>query len=191
MRRLLSAVLTIPLLLLAGCGGSNSDEQTALNLRAALQQAGGCRFVSEIHADCAGRLYDFSLEFSSDGETDTVTVLAPETIEGVSATVSEDGMHLVFEDVLLDFGMGESALSTPLLQPYLMTQCLISAYIAYTADTQNGTAVRYYYGYEEDRLEIEVVLDRASLTPKTCEIYQDGQVILSAEITDFELIKHT
>ena len=191
MRRWLFAVLTIPLLLFAGCSRSNSDEQTALKLRGALQEAGGCRFVSEIHADCGGRLYAFTLEYASDETGAEVLVTAPETVAGVCARVTQDGTALEFEDLALELSMGDAALNTPLLLPHLLAECLRSAYIANTAETDAGTAVRYCYGYDSDRLEVEVVLDRAALVPLTCEVFWQGQVICSAEIRDFALADST
>ena len=188
MRRLLSAVLMMTLLLgLTGCGRQSADEKSALALRTAVTEAAGCRFQMNVNADCDSRLYTFDLSYEDDGTEKTVTVLSPDTVAGVRATVDEN-LLLEFEDVVLDFGMPEGALTTPLLLPHLLAQCLKSAYIAYTSDSESGTAVRYYYGYEQDRLEVQVVIDRASLTPLTCEIFQNGQVILSAKISEFELI---
>ena len=191
MRRLAAAVLTMILLLLCSCAAQEGDEQAALSLRSALAGAAGCEFTSAVHADCDGRRYDFSLHYTSTSEEDRITVLEPEEVAGVSATVDETGADLVFEDLVLDLGLGEEAITSPLMQPQLMCACIESAYIAYTADAGDGTAVRYYYGYGDDRLEVQVVLDRASLVPLTCEVIQDGKVILSAEITDFELIPNT
>lgn len=189
MRRTLSAVLTIILLLaLCGCGRQNADEKTALSLRTAMTEAAGCRMVLEVNADCDGRLYTFCLEYENTPEGKTITVLSPETIAGVAARVDETALQLEFEDVVLDFGMPEGALSTPLMVPYLLDTCMKSAYIAYTADSEMGTLVRYYHGFEDDRLEVQVAIDRASLTPKTCEVFSDGRVIVSAQITEFELI---
>lgn len=186
MRRWLCAVLTIPLLLLCSCGKQPSEEQTALDLRAALSNADVCRMTALIHADCGGRLYDFALSCEA-GEEETVTVLAPEEIAGVCAKVTEDGTELCFEDVSLSLGLGEEALSTPLLLPHLLLECLRSAYIADTARTDEGAVVRYYHGYGDDRLELSVTLDRAALTPLRCELLLDGSVIVSAEITEFTL----
>ena len=78
MRRWLCAVLTMPLLLLAGCGKTTKEEQTALDLRTALQSADSCRFEAIGHADCNGRLYDFTLAYEKTPEEETVTVLEPE-----------------------------------------------------------------------------------------------------------------
>ncbi len=187
MRRVISAVLMMTLLLCAGCGRQNENESTALTLRTALTEATGCRMVLMVHADCDGRIYTFELEYCDMGEEKTIRVLSPQTIAGVSATVNEDGTRLIFEDVVLDFGMPEGALTSPLMAPYLLCESMKNAYIAYTSDTEAGTGVRYYHGYEDERLEVQLVIDRAALTPLTCEIFQGGKVILSAEISEFEL----
>lgn len=187
MRRLLSAVLTIILLLaLGGCSRQNENEKTALSLRTAMTEASGCKMVLNVNADCGGRLYTFGLSYEDDGSEKTIEVLSPDTIAGVRAKV-RDNLQLEFEDVVLDFGMPEGALTTPLLAPYLLGQCMKGSYIAYTSDSEQGAAVRYYHGYEEDRLEVQVIIDRASLTPLSCEIFQDGQVLLSATVTEFKL----
>ena len=189
LRRLVSAVLMMTLLLaLCGCSGQSADEKTALALRTALTEAAGCRMTLEVHADCDGRIYTFGLGYEDRAGEKRIEVLHPDTIAGVAARVDEAALQLEFEDVVLDFGMPEGALSTPLMVPYLLDTCLKSAYIAYTSDSDAGTVVRYYHGYEDDRLDVQVVIDRASLTPKTCEVFWDGRVILSAEITEFELI---
>ena len=188
MRQRLAAVLMI-LLLLAGCSRSDAQEQTALALRTALQGASGCRFVSLVHAACDERLYDFTLDYES-GKDRRLTVTAPENIAGISATVSEPSGELQFDGVILSFGT-EQAAASPLMLPWLMETCMRSAYIAYTADSEQGTAIRYYYGYDDSRLEVEVVVDRTSLTPLTCEVFQDGRALMSAEISDFVLTSDT
>jgi len=189
LRRCISAVLTITLLLvLCACSRQNADEKTALSLRTAMTEAVGCRMVLDVSADCDGRLYTFRLNYEDNGAERKITVLHPDTIAGVCARVQEEALQLEFEDVVLDFGMPEGALSTPLVTPYLLSQCLKTAYIAYTSDHELGAAVRYYHGFEDDRLEVQVIIDRASLTPKTCEVFWDGRAIVSAQITEFELI---
>lgn len=187
MRRLCSAVLTIILLFfLVGCSRQDENEKTALALRAAVAEASGCRMVLDVNANCDGRLYAFRLGYEDNGSERTIEVLSPDTIAGVRAGVN-DTLQLEFEEVVLDFGMPEGALTTPLLAPHLLAQCMKASYIAYTSDSEQGTAVRYYHGYEQARLEVQLIIDRASLRPLSCEIFQDGQVILSAAVTDFEL----
>ena len=187
MRRWLCAVLTMPLLLLAGCGKTTKEEQTALDLRTALQSADSCRFEAIGHADCNGRLYDFTLAYEKTPEEETVTVLEPEEIAKIRANVSPDGTELQFKNLILELGLGEQAISTPLLLPHLLYACMQGAYIADTACTPEGAMVRYYSGYGEDHLELQVLVDRASLTPCSCELFVDGAVILSAEISDFSI----
>ena len=191
MRRLAAAALTITLLLLSACAGRSGDDETALKVRAALAGADGCAYTMDVHADCDGRLYDFQLAYAAQGGGATVTVLAPELLAGVRASVDEDGTDLTFDGLELALEDGAAGAASPLLLPWLLHTCLQSAYIAYTAQDEGGTAVRYQYGYDETRLEVQVLLDRASLVPLNCEVFQDGQVILSAEISDFRLVEDT
>lgn len=151
-------------------------------------EADGCCMVLAVNADCGDRIYTFDLAYEESEETHRILVQSPETIAGISAIVDQTDIQLVFEDVVLDLGMHSEAMDTPLIAPYLLSQCIKNDYIAYTSDSDQGVVVRYYHGYDEERLEVQVVIDRASLIPKTCEVFQDGQVVLSAKIVEFELI---
>ena len=102
-KRLLPLLLAV---LLTGCAAKERTlSQKALDLRTGLMEAGGCTFTAAVTADLGGRVYPFTLDCAVDlqGET-TLTVVEPEAIQGITASVSQDGATVEFDGAALDFG---------------------------------------------------------------------------------------
>ena len=112
-RRLLPAACC--LLLLSGCGGERKAdaEQQAYALRDRYEARAACSGSVTLTADYGQRVYDYQLDFSWSG-TDglTVTVVEPEMVAGVTATVTEGSSQLTFDGAVLETGdLGADGLS--------------------------------------------------------------------------------
>ena len=99
------AVFCIFLLLLGGCGGRSHSEKAAfLKLRSMWLEKGSVTLRSEVRADYGERVYDFTLRYEGGGESGVLSVEKPLELEGVEAELSEKGVTLRYDGVLLDTG---------------------------------------------------------------------------------------
>ena len=93
------------LLLLGGCGGRSHSEKAAfLKLRSMWLEKGSVTLRSEVRADYGERVYDFTLRYEGGGESGVLSVEKPLELEGVEAELSEKGVTLRYDGVLLDTG---------------------------------------------------------------------------------------
>ena len=93
------------LLLLGGCGGRSQSEKAAfLKLRSMWLEKGSVTLRSEVRADYGERVYDFTLRYEGGGESGVLSVEKPLELEGVEAELSEKGVTLRYDGVLLDTG---------------------------------------------------------------------------------------
>lgn len=185
MRRKISAVLMMLLcLLLASCSRMENGIADALTFRESLQAGGGCRFTAQVVTRVEDRGYAFTLDCSyfCDAPTE-LTVTAPETIRGICAQITDRDAVLSFENVALDFGCLSDAMETPLYAPLVLGQSWDSAYIDCGGMDGEEYRVSYLLGYGEDELTVETWFRNG--TPVRGEIYDGGELLLSASVENF------
>ena len=188
MRRRLSAVLMMTLcLLLASCGMVENAIGDALKFREELREAGGCRFSAEVLTEIAGREYSFSMaaEYPTEGET-KLTILAPETIAGITASVTDRNAILAFDGIALDFGRLDEAVTSPLYAPVVFGQCWDTAYIDCGGMDGEEYRVTYRLGYGDEELILETWFSDGA--PVRCELYRESKMLLSARIGGFTFL---
>ena len=89
MKRIIGIFLII--VWLTGCGKGTAPMEQALHLRGSLQGK-SCHFEAVVTADYGDAWYTFRLHCAFDGTgAMTFTVLEPETISGITGTVSAMG----------------------------------------------------------------------------------------------------
>lgn len=181
--------LALLLALLTGCAGTETAQpsQKALNFRTALMDAGGCSFTAEVAADYGSRVYTFTLDcdYTVDGEAH-LTVTSPETISGISATVSADGAQVEFDGASLDFGQMANGYVAPMAVPWLLGNCWLREYISNAGSDGELERITYLQGYNEAELTLDTWLD-ADGTPVRCEVSWDGTRCLTVTLSDFQL----
>lgn len=124
MRQLKLALMMILLpLLLVGCGGSeNEAEEAALGFRTAFIAAGEAEARVNLRADYGDYVRDFTIDFSYvNGDQCTMTLVAPETIAGLTATLESGSAVLKYDGIELVTGTMYDSGLTPLdALPYMM-----------------------------------------------------------------------
>jgi hypothetical protein len=172
-------------LTLSACQRTENLTQPALDLRAAVLER-GCSFTAEITADFGDTTCEFSAEcrYSPDGTTE-VTILAPETISGISATVADDGATLEFDGLLLDLGTLAGGHVAPLTAPAILAQCWAGEYISTVGAEGDDCLVTYLRGYDNDELTVLTRLSGESGVPISGEVAYQGSTVLFVTITDF------
>ena len=183
MKRLLSIIFM--LFILAGCSGSEDNMDRALTFRQDLLQREGCSFDCELTADYGELLYQFTLGCNADNKGNiTFTVLSPESISGITGSISTTGGNIRFDDTLLGFPILSEELPTPLSAPWLFMTGLRSGYIR-TSDYDNGQmSLTIADTYEDDSILMNIQFNEKDY-PVSCEFIWKGRRILSMTITSF------
>ena len=181
-RRLLAVPMMLILCLLCACaGGGNDPLQTPMDYRAALLTHGGCAFTLEARVDAGDLLWELTLACELDAEGNgTVTVLAPESIAGISAVCEDGGESLRYEDLALGLGTLPGTELAPVQAPSRLVQAWAEAWIASAGPEEDGTLACY----EDGSLSVRSCFDAAGL-PVRAELAVDGQVTFTAEIRNF------
>ena len=182
----------IPLLLLAvvltGCGRNGEELDRAMGLRAKLLAAQSVRFDAVITADYADKLYTFALGCTADNQGNLqFTVLEPESIAGITGSLSSSSGKLTFAGEALAFDMMAEGLVSPVSGPWVLLKTLRSGYLTSCGMEDGLLRVTIDDSYAEDALHLEVWLNGEDV-PVRGEIIWQGIRILSLEVKNFEIV---
>lgn len=174
------AILTALLLVFSGCTADQEMEE-ALKIRSGLLSASQITFRCQVTADYIDTLEVFTLdcEAASDG-TVTFTVAEPESIRGITGTVSGEEGALRFDDTVLAFPLLADDRISPVSGPWLLLNTLKHGYI--TACGEEGELLHLTIddSYADDALTMEIWLQ--SGVPVAAEIGWQGRRVLSMAV---------
>lgn len=153
-----------------------------MDYRTALLAHGGCAFELEARADTGEeRLWELTLACSLDPEGNgTVTVLAPESIAGVTAVTEGGRNSLRYEELCLGLGELPGTELAPASVPGRLVRAWAEDWIASAGADGEGLLACY----EDGGLIVRTWFD-AEGVPLRAELAADGQTRFSAEIRDF------
>ena len=182
MKRIISVLLL--LVLLAGCAGGGDTMNRVMALRSEIL-AKGAEFDAAITADYGDKTYTFGMHCRLDDQGKlSFTVTEPESISGITGTVSAAGGALTFEDKALAFHLLAEGQVSPVSGPWILMKTLRSGYLTSCALEAGCIRVAIDDSYEEDALHLDIWLDEMDL-PKHGEILWQGRRILSLDIENF------
>ena len=171
--------------LLTGCTGKRGELDRAMGLRAKLLGCLGCSFDVTITADYGDELYTFGMSCTGDNDGNIqFTVTAPETIAGITGSITGAGGQLTFDDVALDFELLADGQVTPVSGPWILMKTLLSGYLTACAEEEELLHLNIDDSYEDDALHLDIWLDRNDL-PVQAEINYDGRRIVTMEVANF------
>ena len=185
MKRL--ALLCLVLILLCGCSANSADMDRAMALRGKLQQK-EVTFDVDITADYGDKVHTFSMECQADIKGNMkFSVTKPESISGISGTVSKGSGKLTFDDQILAFDILADNLISPVSGPWVLMETLRSGYL--TSCSQEGDLLRVAIddSYADNALHLEIWLDSSDI-PQRCEIYWQGRRLLSMDVKNFTFL---
>lgn len=186
MKRIIPLLLLV--LLITGCGGENSQMERAMTLRGQLQKSTGCSFESVITADYGDKIYTFTMECQTDQSGSlTFTVTEPESISGITGTISEEGGKLTFDDVALAFELLADDQVTPVSAPWILIHTLRAGYLTSCGEENGVLRLSIDDSYEDDALHLDIWLDESD-APARGEILWDGHRILSVDVRNFKYL---
>jgi hypothetical protein len=175
------------LLLLCACGAEKTSAQTPVLFRTSLLEAEACSFTAALRADYGETIREFTLDCSCNADGGTLTVLAPDTAAGITATVSGDQAQVSFEDTVLAVENFESRRISPLGAPYLLERAWAEGYISSVGMDGSRELVEYALGYGTDQLTITTAFSDG--IPVYAEISDGKNTLITCEITAFGFSK--
>lgn len=182
MKRIIPILLI--LVLLAGCAGARDTMDRAMALRSALL-AKGAEFDAAVTADYGDKTYSFGMHCRMEAQGKvTFSVTAPETIAGITGTVSASGGKLTFDGNALAFTLLADGQVSPVSGPWLLMKTLRSGYLTSCGMEDGCLRIAIDDSYEDDALHLDVWLDERDC-PKRGEILWKGRRILTVEIENF------
>lgn len=186
MKRLLPLMLIV--MLLAGCGRSNSELDQAMAIRDRLLKSNGCEFDAVITADYGKKVYTFSMHCQADSQGKlTFRVTDPETISGITGTVSELGGKLTFDDQALAFELLADGQVTPVSAPWLLIHTLRGGYLTSCGRDGDELHIVIDDSYADDALQLDIWTDSAGV-PTRGEILWKGRRVLSIDVRSFTYV---
>ena len=172
--------------LLCGCAREESVLEPAIEFRAALLQAGGCSFRAKIEADFGDRVEIFTVDcdLSEDG-TARLTLIEPETLAGITATVTDRGGKITYDGMSVDFGLLANGNVIPAAAPALTALCWQGEYISAAGTEEDVYRVTYEKDFDEKRLQIDTYFKND--LPFFAEVCYNNQRILKLDISGYSL----
>lgn len=175
------------LVLLTGCTGSGEALDEVMALRADLLAA-SCSFRAVVTADYGDAVHTFTMDCQSDTSGGlSFTVVEPESIAGITGTVSREGGELTFDDTVLAFPLLADGQFSPVSGPWVLMRTLRGGYVTACGQEEGMIRATINDSYEEDALQLDIWLDGSGL-PHRAEILWDGWRVLTLEVEMFEYL---
>ena len=179
-------IILILVLFMTGCTNQNADFDRALALRNQILNASGCSFHAVITADYGDSIYKFAMQCSADSNGDmTFTVLQPESIAGITGTISNEGGEITYDGTVLAFSLLADGLVAPVSTPWLWMKALKGGYISTCIPENGGYRLSLDDSYANDTLHMDIFLRNGNI-PEKAEIFWKGQRMIILDISDFQ-----
>lgn len=184
MKRLVWMVVLVGLLW--GCSGGEGNMEVAMELRSRVQNAQRCSFDVEILADYGDMSYEFALSCVADGQGNVAfTVTQPESISGITGTLSKEGGKLTFDDVALSFPMLAEGLVTPVSGPWVFYTALRGGNMKNAGRDGVYTRLTVSDSYADDALTLDIWLDGEQI-PVQADVIWENRRILTMQVRNFQ-----
>ena len=189
-----------------------------MTLRAKLLGTSECTYDALVTADYGDEINTFRMECTASGNGDVAfKVSEPETISGITGTLTGSGGKLTFDDKALAFDMLADGQLSPISAPWVFLKTLRGGYVTSCGSDGDGIRVcsqvigvtlqktlRGGYltsagmegdllrlavddSYEEDALHVDIWLDAQDI-PVRAEIIYDDRRILTMDIENFRIL---
>lgn len=176
------------LLLLTGCSAGGSEMDRALSIRNQILKSSGCEFSTQITADYGEDVYQFSVHCIADATGNlSFTVKTPDTIAGITGTVSAEGGKLTYDDTVLAFDLLADGQISPVSAPWLLIKTLRGGYISSCGKDGENLLMFVDDSYAEDALHLQILIS-SNDTPVRAEIFWKEQCVIMLTISDFKYL---
>ena len=173
--------------LLAGCAGKRDELDRAMKLRASLLGCLGCSFDVTVTADYGDEGFEFAMGCEADGRGNlSFTVQKPETIAGITGTISSGEGKLTFDDTAVQFPLLADDQVTPISGPWILMKTLLGGYLTAANEEADLLHLTINDSYEDDALQMEIWLNGEDV-PVCGEIFYDGRRIVTMSVENFRI----
>ncbi len=162
--------------------------EQALKFRRSLLQASAGTFDAVITADFESTLQSFKMNCQWDS-TDQMkfTVLEPNSISGITGTISQDNGKIAFDDKALFFETIADGQITPVSAPWVMMLAMKSGYIKGAGVNESGYLFQLDDSYKENSLNLNLQMNN-DCVPIFAEIFYDGRRVVSITLENFTIL---
>ena len=184
MRRIV--ILLAAALLLSGCAADRTDIR-AETLQQTYAAMSGCNARAEETVVLDGETRRYVVDVAKDGGTTRVTVVEPEALAGVSASVTDGVLALEYDGMVLDAGGTGTEISAMNAADIVLRAVAEGWITERNTERFEGTdALRLCFETEQggETLLVTAYFDAAD-TPLYAELERDGRVLAYLRFTDF------
>lgn len=182
------AALLVILCILTGCASANDCIDKAMTLRKDLLEADQCTFDAAVTAHYEDAVYSFQMTCSADKSGKlSFTVTDPDSISGISGSISQDSAALTFDKEVLAFPILADDQLSPVSAPWIFYNTLRSGYLSGGQEADDGFILSMDDSYEENPLHLQIQTD-SECVPFRAEIFYQEKLILSLNIKNFTVV---
>ena len=192
MRKALLFAPMLMLLLTACGGGEEKDPAAALQRQYAAVASATLEADVTCHYEGEERTYTLLCAYTP--EKSTVTVLAPENLTGISATLEGEELTLSYEDISLDAGSYSAAAVSPVAALPKLMAAAAGGYLTEQSEETVGErpCLRLAFDLSEDQETLYTTwFDQETLLPLQSEISVDGAVVFEVAWRSFAITEQT
>ena len=162
--------------------------ERVLRFRQTLLQSKDVEFRAEVTADYGDSLCSFNLDYRADDSGNvSFRVISPETIQGITGSLSEEGGKLTFDDTVLYFEPLTEEILNPVSAGWILIRALRGGCITSVCMEENMIRLSVDDSYDDNALRLDVWIDEQD-RPVQGDILWDGRRILSLKIQKFTLL---
>lgn len=175
-------------LLLAACGGEEKDWAAFLQQQYAAVEEASMEAVIRCHYGDEVREYTLLCAYLPDHST--VTVLGPEELAGISATVQNGELTLRYEDVSLDTGISADVSVSPVAVLPKLMEAACGGYVTEKSGEklEERDCWRLSCDLQDDTQTVYTTwFDQESLLPLRSEVLMDGVMTYEVSWNRFEV----
>lgn len=184
MKRIVALLLCLLLPLCVGCGKKSS---AAADIQEQYSRIAAAQMEAEVifHMPQEDRTFTLQCDFAP--QKSTVTVTAPETVKGVTATIGEDGVAVIYDGAVLSAGRSEDVGPVNSL-PFLL-HTIGSGYLLEegreTLEDTDCYRLTLDAALGDTPLTCTAWLETETLLPRYAELAMEGTVVVSVELLAF------
>jgi len=182
MKRCFLLILLCTTLLFSACGKTRGEEDYRA-FAERLNTLDALSFTAQVRAEYEHKTARFTLAYEQDSEGGRVTVIAPELIRGVSASVKPGSATLEYDSVVLDTGSLDSFGLSPLSSIPTMLRAMRDGHVDSIGEEDGKRMVTLV---PDEELKCSVWFNKADMCPLRAELVTDGRVTVYVEISDWK-----
>ena len=179
--------LTMCLLIMYGCSGSVKYEEKYQNWRENYLSLTEHEITAAVKSSDDEKVCDYTLRYLLSSESETVEVLAPETIARIKASIEPDSVRLDYDGVMLETGSSLAKELSPLMALPIFNDVIHDGYLENSwRETEDGTELVVTELEMPDGTRMTLWLTNADMKPVYADIRSGDKIQIKINITEYE-----